>query len=205
MVTGCCLYVAKPTLSAVTYAMTSDAERWHVSASTGTVADLWEELRRYFRGRVRNSRDAEDLVGTTWLAAGRTFQGRTTLRAYLYAIARRLVVEYFRRIPRRPWIFLDREDPENLIDDDQGLEIEDRIDADRIDADRLRRALAKIPDPFRDVVEMVLQGYGHVEIAQVLGVNYNTIRSRYGRGKKHLLALLESDESEWPDDEPDAD
>jgi RNA polymerase sigma factor (sigma-70 family) len=185
--------------------MTSDAERWHVSANTSSIVDLWEELRLYFRGRIRNSGDAEDLVSTTWLAAGRTFQGRTKLRTYLYAIARRLVFEYFRRVRRRPWIFLEREDPEKLIDD-LDLEIEDRIDADRkdrIEADRMRRAVAKVPVPFREIVELVLQGYSHVEIAEVLGVNYNTVRSRYVRGKKHLIALLETDDSEGPKDESD--
>jgi RNA polymerase sigma-70 factor (ECF subfamily) len=186
--------------------MTSDAERWHVNASTGSMAELWKELRLYFRGRICNSGDAEDLVSTTWLAAGRTFQGRATLRTYLYAIARRLVFEYYRRVRRRPWIFLDREDPENLIDDDMALEIEERIDADRndrIEADRLRRAVAKIPVPFREVIEMVLQGYSHVEIAELRGVNYNTVRSRFVRGKKHLIALLENDESEGSEDESD--
>lgn len=39
------------------------------------------------------------------------------------------------------------------------------------DANRLRRVLARIPDPLRDI-----QGYGHIEIAQVLRVNYNTVR-----------------------------
>src|SRR5688500_15779987 len=108
--------------------MTSDVERWHVHANTASIAELWKELRLYFRGRIRNSGDAEDLTSKTWLAAGRTFQGRTKLRTYLYAIARRLVVDYFRHIPRRPWLFLDREDPETVIDDKLALEIEDRID-----------------------------------------------------------------------------
>jgi RNA polymerase sigma factor (sigma-70 family) len=180
--------------------MTSDAERWHVNAGTRTVAELWKELRLYFRGRIRNTGDAEDLTSKTWLAAGRTFQGRTKLRTYLYAIARRLVVDYYRVLRRRPWLLLDSEDPEDLANDDSPLEIDLQ---DNIDANRLRRALARVPDPHREVVAMVLQGYGHIEISEVLGVNYNTVRSRLSRGKKHLLALLESDEYEWPEDESD--
>lgn len=180
--------------------MTSDIERWHVSASTGTVAELWRELRLYFRARIGNTRDAEDLTGNTWLAAGRTFGHRTTLRAYLYSIARRMVVEYFRVARRRPWFSSDIEDPESVLIDHSTLECEVQ---DNIDTNRLRRALARVPDPYRDVVALVLQGYGHIEIAQVLGLNYNTVRSRSVRGKNHLLALLEADEHEWPDNDDD--
>jgi RNA polymerase sigma-70 factor (ECF subfamily) len=167
--------------------MTTD--RWHVDASTNNLAALGRELRLYFRGRVGNTRDAEDLVGTTWLAAGRTFQGRTQLRTYLYAIARRLVVEYYRVTKRRPWV-LQREDPECLVAEVPTLESDL---SDRGDADRLRRVVAEIPDPFREVIELAIRGYSHLEVAQMLGVNYNTVRSRFNRGKRHLKELLESD------------
>jgi RNA polymerase sigma-70 factor (ECF subfamily) len=171
-------------------------DRWHVDASTGSLAALGRELRLYFRGRVGNTRDAEDLVSMTWLAAGRTFQGRTKLRTYLYAVARRLVIEHYRITKRRPWV-LQREDPESMIEDAPTLDSEL---SDRIDADHLRRIVAKIPDPFREVIELALHGYGHVEIARVLGVNYNTVRSRFNRGKQHLRGLLESDGPDEPDE-----
>jgi RNA polymerase sigma factor (sigma-70 family) len=177
--------------------------QWAVDASTNTIAALGKELLSYFRSRVPDTREAEDLVGQTWLAAGRTFKGYCTLRHYLFTIGRRFVHERWRRLKRRPWspyaptqVHYDEseEEHEALVCDDSDLAADL---AERAEILRLRSAVAKIPAPFRVPVEMVLRGYGFVEIAEMTGVNYNTVRSRFARGKERLRALLEHHESDW--------
>jgi RNA polymerase sigma-70 factor (ECF subfamily) len=161
--------------------------RWAIEASTASLAKLADELHGYFRKRVRSTGDAEDLVGQTWLAAGRNFAGRSTLRYYLFAVAKRLVWDYCRLTTRRPWIYSDRDDPETLPSELPELDISlERSE----DVQRLRQALAQLPEHYVVVIELALLGYKHPQIAEILGINYNTVRSRHVRGTARLARLL---------------
>lgn len=151
---------------------------------------LGAELHRYFRGRIRDTGEAEDMVNNTWLAAGRTFQGHCTLRVYLFSIAKRMMYEYWRRRGRRPWYHEQTDDPDVVLDDDPDLDIQP---SNHVDILRLHRAVASLPAPFREPVEMALHGYGFVEMAQVMDVNYNTVRSRFIRGRDRLKKMLEAE------------
>lgn len=149
---------------------------------------LGEDLRRYFRQRVNNTCDAEDLVGQTWLAAGRNFEHRSTLRHYMYSIARRLLSNYGRTRRYRPWVFSSREDPETLSADTPEQEIE-LVRA--LDLRRFEWALAQLPEHYAAVIELTMQGHGHLAVAELLGINYNTVRSRYNRGKAMLMRYFD--------------
>lgn len=162
--------------------------RWQIDASTASLAKLGEDLRRFFARCTTNSRDAEDLVGQTWLAAGRNFEGRASLRDYLYTVARRLLSNHWTRRCYRPWIHLERDDPETLIDHRASL---DRKLASHAELQRLHRAIAQLPQHYARVIELTLLGYGQLEIAELLGINYNTVRSRYNRGTAQLQRLLD--------------
>jgi RNA polymerase sigma factor (sigma-70 family) len=179
------------------------SSQWVLDASTNTIAMLGEDLLGYFRNRVPDTMEAEDLVNQTWLAAGRTFKGHCTLRHYLFSVGRRLVYERWRRLKRRPWspytptqVHYDEseEEHEALPADVPDLAVDL---SERAETYRLRTAVARIPAPFRIPVEMVLRGYGFVEIAELTGTNYNTVRSRFARGKEHLRSLLKRQESDW--------
>jgi DNA-directed RNA polymerase specialized sigma24 family protein len=114
-----------------------------------------EDLMGYFRNRVSDTMEAEDLVNQTWLAAGRTFKGHCTLRHYLFTIGRRLVFERWRRLKRRPWspynptqVHYDESEEEHEA---LAADISD-IDADlsdRAENHRLRNAVAQMSTPWR--------------------------------------------------------
>lgn len=160
--------------------------RWAFDANTTSLAKLADELHGYFRKRVNNTRDAEDLVGQTWLAA-RKFEGRSTLRCYLFSIAKRLVWNHWRRARYRPWIHAERDDPETLTSPLPELDI--NLERNE-DLERVRRAMKRLPEHFAVVVELSLLGHGHLQIAEILGINYNTVRSRHVRGMDRLARLL---------------
>lgn len=160
--------------------------RWAIEANTTSLAKLADELYGYFRKRVNNTGDVEDLVGQTWLAA-RKFEGRSTLRCYLFAIAKRLIWDHWRRARYRPWIYAERDDPETLTSPLPGLDI-DLEHSEELE--RVRRAMTRLPERFAVVVELALLGYGHLQIAEILGINYNTVRSRHVRGMDRLARLL---------------
>ena len=67
----------------------------------------------------------------------------------------------------------------------------DRNLAGHAEIQRLHRAIAQLPEHYARVIELTMLGYGHLEIAERLGINYNTGRSRYNRGTAQLQRLLD--------------
>ena len=58
----------------------------------------------------------------------------------------------------------------------------------------LRSALDKLPDRDREIIMLdVLGGYRSDEIAQMLGMNANTVRSRKLRAFERIRAMLKED------------
>jgi RNA polymerase sigma factor (sigma-70 family) len=167
------------------------SDTWVIDASTRTLARLDGELRGYLRKRGRPNDEIESIVGRTWVAAGRVFEGRCSLRHFLFSVMRRLLGDYHRAAKRRPWF---GSGTDAGLGDLPGSEMSfDSALSWRGNAERVRAALAKLPSHYADVVELVLEGHGHIAIAKILGIEYNTVRSRYSRGKAQLLALLEAD------------
>lgn len=159
---------------------------WQISASERTILILQGQLRAYFRKRCSRSADIDDLVSTTWLAAGKSFQHRCSLRHYLFCIAERVVANTYRQPDR---LVLDGSDLEALPAEMRGLD--SRVGQAQWKA-RVGEALAKVQDPYHGVVMLWLAGRDNVEIARALGINHNTVRSRLVRGKSQLFAALET-------------
>ena len=59
------------------------------------------------------------------------------------------------------------------------------------DIKTIRDALTSLPDHYRAIVSLHLfEGYDYQEISQITGINDNTIRSLYMRGKQKLAAAI---------------
>jgi RNA polymerase sigma-70 factor (ECF subfamily) len=157
---------------------------WRVTTSTVTFVRLHEELLKYYRARVDQTADAEDMLSETWLAAGRLFEKRSSLRTYVYAIARRLVSQYWRSRARKlPLTDGADEHPTDMCQQDDWL-----IDCRNRHA--IVRALENVPEIYRDALCLWLDGRNNFEIATRLGIEYHTARSRIARGKATLIAVL---------------
>lgn len=63
-----------------------------------------------------------------------------------------------------------------------------------VSAARILAALQRLTDPARLVVTLVLvEGLDYDEIARYTGMNQNTLRSHFLRGKQRLVKILEED------------
>jgi DNA-directed RNA polymerase specialized sigma24 family protein len=173
------------------------SDTWVIEESTASLARLDEELRAYLRDRGRANYEIDSLVSRTWISAGRVFEGRCSLRRFLYLVMRRQVQDYDRATKARPWLESERDLPPDELPTDASTF--DSELANLATAERARDALARIPSHYAEVVELVLKGYGHLTISDKLGLEYNTVRSRYSRGKALLLALLKDDDSDNDD------
>jgi RNA polymerase sigma-70 factor, ECF subfamily len=150
--------------------------------------ELFERYREpvygFFRRRLRDSARAEELAQETFLAVLRgvdRYEPRASFRTYLYAIAFKQVSGEWRRAKR--------ETPP--------IEIEPGTRDDPGDALWLRRAVERMDDAHREV--LLLREYEQLsydEIAALLRIPVNTVRSRLFRARMELKALLSPERTE---------
>ncbi|MFA0751870.1 MAG: hypothetical protein SLRJCFUN_002273 [Candidatus Fervidibacter sp.] len=166
------------------------------------VLPLRDELRRVALRLTQSPESAEDLVQETLLHA---FQGfahfrrGTNLRAWLMRILLNLFISHYRHQQRSvPTVSLEglleemelAEEEVVLLVDERAVSPEEAM-LSRVLDEEVERALAQLPDVFREVVVLCdLQGLSYAEAAQQLGVPIGTIRSRLFRGREILRRLL---------------
>jgi RNA polymerase sigma-70 factor (ECF subfamily) len=128
---------------------------------------------------------ADEVVQTTMLKAWRaaaSFDPSRELAPWLYAIARRVAIDIYRRESRAGT-------PEELSDDRAAVV---PLSFERTwEAWEVRCALERLPPDEREVVRLAhFLGMTHGEIAEHLNVPVGTVKSRSNRAYKRLAALL---------------
>lgn len=149
-----------------------------------------EVLLRVATSMTRDARDAEDLVQDTLLrafSAIERFDGRHP-RAWLLTIMRNAEINRHRR--RRPGL-LTAEQAEQIDQaTDDGTSAEDAALGRSLSRD-VATALAGLPAPFREAVELIdLAGLTYAEAAEVAGVPEGTLMSRAHRARRKLRSQL---------------
>jgi RNA polymerase sigma-70 factor, ECF subfamily len=128
---------------------------------------------------------ADEAVQTTMLKAWRaasSFDPSRELAPWLYAIARRVAIDIYRRESRAATAT-------ELGDDDVAVV---PLSFERTwEAWEVRTALEKLPPDEREVVRLShLVGLPHPQIAEQLGVPLGTVKSRSSRAHRRLAGLL---------------
>ncbi len=148
---------------------------------------LQRDVRRYVAHLADDPQSAEDLTQETFLRALTSlhrFQGRSSARTWLLAIARRTVVDDLRRRASRPriadrdWLIAaDQTQPVNLPGFDDGIALAELVD--------------QLPHDRREVFVLTqLAGVPYAEAAAHLGCPIGTVRSRVARARTTLADLL---------------
>ena len=156
------------------------------------------DVARFALSLTRDEPDADDLVQETYLKAydaWNTYAVGTECRGWLFTICRN--THY--RHQRRESIMQQCDDPElealaaaalHASAETSGLgDLFSHVDVH----DALDRALAALPDQFREAVVLVdIQDHTYADAATIIGVPVGTVRSRLFRGRRLLQeALLE--------------
>jgi RNA polymerase sigma-70 factor (ECF subfamily) len=156
---------------------------------------------RVFRFVVRIVRDAaaaEDLISEVfldvWRQAGR-FEGRSAVSTWLLAIARLKALSALRRRP-------DQE-----LDDETAQAIEDPSDDPEVLLEKkdksaqIRKCLSGLSADHREIVDLVYYHEKSVEeVAEIVGIPENTVKTRMFYARKRLAELLKAAgvERGWP-------
>lgn len=151
---------------------------------------------------TENSEEARDLTQETFLRAFQSigqFRGESDLRTWIYRIAinqARNRWRWWRRRRRDATVSLDSENAHNqpLIESlpserDKSPE-QETLAHERERA--LRKALRSLSLSYRETVILRdIEGFTYEEIAETLGINVGTVKSRLARGRQELRQRLE--------------
>jgi RNA polymerase sigma-70 factor (ECF subfamily) len=144
---------------------------------------------RYFVRRLdQTGTDVEDLLQDIWLAVLRkitTLREPTMFPVWLYKIARNRV---YRHSQKKRWIVRMPQEELAIPQED------DEPDFKTVMVDKIHKALIKIKPHHREVLTLhFLERMSYEAIAEVVGCNLGTVKSRMYYAKKSLRSELERD------------
>ena len=176
--------------------MTSESKREKDRAFEAEALRWFPELTRFALSLTRDEADADDLVQETYLrayASWDSFTPGTECRGWLFVICRNT----FRRTRSREARQVEADDAElealaaaavHASAQQTGF---GSLFADVDLSDAITRALAGLPEAFREAVTLVdLNDQTYEEAARVLGVPVGTVRSRLFRARRLLQEAL---------------
>ena len=147
------------------------------------------DVERFVARRVRDPHDVADLTADVFVRAIGSAAGYDAARAspvaWLLGIARHVVAGHHEASARRQRVER-RVDARALVDDDAYERLTEQVDA-AARARRLHGELAALPEPLRDVLELVVvDDLPMVDVAQVLGISAGAARVRLHRARARL-------------------
>lgn len=164
------------------------------AAGNALIGRYFDAIYRFFRNKV--AEDVEDLVQATFLACAesQTVIGEDGFRAFLYTIARHRLTDHLRRRYRSAGnVDWDEVSVQDLGTSPSGVVARNEREA------MLMEAMRRLPVDWQIALELAYwEGMNGPDIAHVIGVPENTVRSRLARARARLreeLATMSSDES----------
>jgi len=147
---------------------------------------LYPRIHRYLSYKVDDIRDAEDLSGEVFVRMLGAIQGQKgNLEAWLFRIAGNVLTDHYRKRAVRSD---DAELPEEVAGgEDTGAAVERKLDGDR-----LKKGLQELTEEQRETVILrFVMGYGHDEVAAIMGRSAGAVRALQFRGLAALRDALE--------------
>jgi len=146
---------------------------------------------------VNNSFEAEDIMQESFIDAFEkidTFKETGTFGSWLKRIVINKSLDHIKK-----------NKPEIFSIDEKDYDVKDYREADDSYADHvfyqmkmIYEALDQLPDNYRIILSLYLfEGYDKQEIAQILNISYNNVRTRYSRAKQSLIQMIAQSKKEY--------
>lgn len=153
-----------------------------------SLVERWQSrLINFFYRSTHNRADAEDLAQETFLELYRAaprYTPRGTFNAFIFTLARRRLIDSYRKSARRPLDFID---PTDYVMRQQA----EQTDASHEIEEAFHRALASLPDNQRSAILMLQQqGLSYEEIAEALDASLSAVKTWIHRARTHLRTEL---------------
>jgi RNA polymerase sigma-70 factor (ECF subfamily) len=153
-----------------------------------SIVERWQtRLINFFYRSTGNRSDAEDLAQETFIELYRAaprYEARGTFNAFIFTLARRRLIDSYRKSARRPLDFID---PTDFVMQQQA----EASDSTREIEEAFHRALATLPDNQRSAILMLQQqGLSYEEIADSLEASLSAVKTWIHRARMHLREEL---------------
>lgn len=169
----------------------SDADRWmeqyqqaDPEAAAALVVALSPALLRFFRSQMATREEADDLLQETWMRIHRvrhTYRPGSPVLPWVYAIARRVRVDGYRRISR----ISKHETSVTVLPEPVQAEPHDSLPS-------FDRLIADLPESQREVVTMLkVAGLSMEEVARATSSTVGAVKQKAHRAYERLRRLLE--------------
>ena len=168
--------------------------------------DAYDELVRRYQERIyatvyhmtANHEDANDLAQEAFIKAFqalKSFKGGSSFYTWVYRIAVNKTINFLKQRKNKAHMSLDDLDFNAEHDPDLVALISDKTPRREINLaelhEKLNTAMQKLSEPHRLVVTLHdVQGLSHEEIAEIMGCNIGTVRSRLFYARQQLQAYL---------------
>ena len=188
--------------------MTREQEAAVIQAVLGGDVNAFEKLVKEYEKNVYNlalrmtgnSEDAADMSQEAFIKAYNSitsFRGDSKFSVWLYRIVSNVCLDFLRSRNRKQTVSLSVENDDG---EDVELDIADETQSPELLLDRsmtrdaVRRGLAALPPDHREILLLrEIQGLSYEEIADVLGLEEGTVKSRIFRARKKLCSFLIKD------------
>jgi RNA polymerase sigma-70 factor (ECF subfamily) len=156
------------------------------------VAGYKRRVFRYIFSRLNNVQACEDLTQDVFMRLCRGgYDGRASPSTWIFTIARRRMIDFFRAQSRRPattYLPQGFEQPERQASDPAGNLL--RRDEDQ----RIRNWLAELPEEQAEAVRLrVIVGLSFAQTAEALDCSVPTAKSRLRYGLSKLRTLIQEE------------
>ena len=145
---------------------------------------------------VGNLADAEDLAQETFIKVYKkigTLKDRRKAKSWLYSIARNIMIDFFRKNKNKD-IALSDALLEGIAKTTTATYQEQAINSEI--SKGLDRCIDKLVKEDRAIVRLLYyEGFSYKEIAELLHINENTLKSRLHRARSVLLEMIRTNKS----------
>ena len=136
---------------------------------------------------LKHQMEAEDVMQEAFLDAFNKihqYDGSATFGSWLKRIVINKSIDRLRKIKENFSLNEIENEPGEIIDEDYFEVLSMKIDA-------IREGIEQLNDNCRLILSLyLLEGYDHQEIAEILGISYNAVRTRYSRARQNLIQTI---------------
>ncbi len=150
--------------------------------TTQSFAEQYNALYHYVLKRIGSADDAQDLVQDVFVKLSKTKLDKIgNLKSWLFAVTRNAIIDYYRT--KRKEI--------NVLEDNFIEELQDENRAVSELSSCIVPFIENLPEDYRTLIMLSeIEGYSQKEIAEQLGMNYVTVRSKVQRGRAKLKEMF---------------
>jgi RNA polymerase sigma-70 factor (ECF subfamily) len=150
---------------------------------------VWSIVRRSCADEQLAEDAVQDIFIQVWQSAKRFDQSVSNESTFVAMIARRRLIDRFRRNASRDWAT--PTEPDSFVEmSDESSSVE--LNAELRDEVRLaERFLSKLPAKQQDVIRMsIYDGFSHSRISEITGFSLGTVKTNIRRGLAELRRLI---------------